>query len=155
MTGWRIGWAIGPKPIVAAMGNIQSQETSCPSSISQAAAVTAITMDQSCVEEMRVEFQARRDHVCARINKIAGMRCPVPGGAFYAFFDVKGCLGREIAGRKIVTDQDFCDGALNEGHVCLVPGSAFGASGHARLSFAAGMKELDAGLDALEKWLES
>ncbi len=155
MTGWRIGWAIGPKPIVAAMGNIQSQETSCPSSISQAAAVTAITMDQSCVEDMRVEFQARRDHVCARINKIAGMRCPVPGGAFYAFFDVKGCLGKEIAGRKIVTDQDFCDGALNEGHVCLVPGSAFGASGHARLSFAAGMKELDAGLDALEKWLES
>jgi len=155
MTGWRIGWAVGPKPIIAAMGNIQSQETSCPSSVSQAAAVTAITMDQTCVEEMRKEFQARRDHVVARLNRMPGLRCPVPGGAFYAFFDVQGALGREIAGRKIATDQDFCDGALNEGHVCLVPGSAFGAPGHARLSFAAGLKELDLGLDALEAWLRS
>lgn len=155
MTGWRIGWAIGPKEIIAAMGNIQSQETSCPSSVSQAAALAAITMDQACVEEMRVEFQKRRDMVCARLNRMHGLRCPVPGGAFYAFFEVVGCLGKVIGGRKITTDQDFCDGALNEGHVCLVPGSAFGAPGHARLSFAAGMKELTEGLDALETWLKS
>lgn len=155
MTGWRIGWAVGPKAIIAAMGNIQSQETSCPSSVSQAAAVTAITMDQACVEGMRREFQNRRDRVVDRLNQMPGLRCPVPGGAFYAFFDVKSCLGKEIGGRLLSTDQDFCDGALNEGHVCLVPGSAFGAPGHARLSFAAGVKELDEGLDALEAWLRS
>jgi len=155
MTGWRIGWAIGPKPIITAMGNIQSQETSCPSSISQAAALAAIAMDQDCVEQMRQEFSRRRDHVCARLNRMKGVRCPVPGGAFYAFFEVASCLGRTIQDRMLATDQDFCDGALNEAHVCLVPGSAFGAPGHARLSFAAGMTELDQGLDALESWLNS
>src|SRR5205807_2465158 len=88
MTGWRIGWAVGPPNVIKAMGNVQSQETSSPCSVSQYAAVTALEGDQECVEQMRREFEARRDLVCRRLAALPGVRCTTPGGAFYAFFDV-------------------------------------------------------------------
>lgn len=153
MTGWRIGWAIGPKHVVAAMGNIQSQETSNPSSISQEAARIALTGDQAFLGPMVKEFEARRDLVCAGLNKIPGIRCFVPDGAFYAFFDVTGTFGKNVAGGPFQTDTDFCKAALDHALVCLVQGSAFGAPGHARLSFAASRAQLEEGLRRLGNWL--
>ena len=153
MTGWRIGWAIGPKHVVAAMGNIQSQETSNPSSISQEAARIALTGDQAFLVPMVKEFEARRDLVCAGLNKIPGIRCFVPDGAFYAFFDITGTFGKKVAGGPFHTDTDFCKAALDHALVCLVQGSAFGAPGHARLSFAASRAQLEEGLNRLAKWL--
>ncbi len=153
MTGWRIGWAIGPKHVVAAMGNIQSQETSNPSSISQEAARIALTGDQTFLGPMIKEFEARRDLVCAGLNKIPGIRCFVPDGAFYAFFDVTGTFGKTVAGGPFHTDTDFCKAALDHALVCLVQGSAFGAPGHARLSFAASRAQLEEGLRRLSHWL--
>ncbi len=100
MTGWRIGWAIAPLPVAKAMGNVQSQETSCPSSVSQYAAIAALDGDQSCVEEMRREFQARRDLVCRRLCELPGIVCPVPEGAFYAFFNVSAHFGKTLKGRQ-------------------------------------------------------
>src|SRR5439155_17868440 len=88
MTGWRMGWALGPLHLVKAMGNVQSQETSNPSSISQYATIAALEGDQTCLDEMRKEFEARRDLVCKRLNELPGIKCPVADGAFYAFFNV-------------------------------------------------------------------
>src|SRR4051812_34997108 len=136
MTGWRIGWAVGPLHLVKAMGNVQSQETSNPCSISQYAALAALEGDQDCVEKMRREFEARRDLVCKRLAALPHVQCPVPGGAFYAFFNVSGHFGRTLAGKKVTTSAAFCQVALESAHVNLVPGSAFGAEGYVRLSFA-------------------
>lgn len=153
MTGWRIGWAIGPKHVVSAMGNIQSQETSNPSSISQEAARAALTGDQAFLEPMIKEFEARRDLICSGLNKIPGIRCFVPDGAFYAFFDISGTFGKSVAGGPFHTDTEFCQAALDHALVCLVQGSAFGAPGHARLSFAASRSQLEEGLRRLSHWL--
>lgn len=154
MTGWRMGWSLGPADVIKGMGNIQSQQTGNPGSISQYAALAALEGDQSCVEKMRQEFEARRDLVCARLAKIPGVRASVPGGAFYAFFDVSGCFGRPHAGRPIQDSNAFCIAALEAAHVNLVPGSAFGAEGYVRLSFAASREQLEGGLDRLERWLK-
>lgn len=153
MTGWRIGWALGPTAVIKAMGNIQSQETSSPSSISQAAALAALEGDQDCVEKMRREFEARRDLVCRRLSALPGIICPTPGGAFYAFFSIVGCYGRTVGGKKITDSATFCQVALETAHVNLVPGSAFGAEGYVRLSFAASREQLNGGLDQLEQLL--
>ena len=153
MTGWRMGWALGPVPVIKAMGNVQSQETSCPCSISQYAAVAALEGDQECVEQMRREFEARRDLVCARLQKMPGVKSFVPQGAFYAFFDVSAHFGRTLAGRKVTDSLSFCQAALECAHVNLVPGAAFGAEGYVRLSFAASREQLQAGLDRLERFL--
>jgi aspartate aminotransferase len=154
MTGWRIGWTVGPAHVIKAMGNVQSQETSSPCSVSQYAAVTALEGDQECVEKMRREFEARRELVCRRLAALPGVRCPVPGGAFYAFFDVSACFGRTLGGRKVTDSATFCQAALEVAHVNLVPGSAFGAEGYVRLSFAASREQLSGGLDRLEKLLK-
>jgi aspartate aminotransferase len=154
MTGWRIGWAVGPGHVIKAMGNVQSQETSCPSSVSQYAAVAALEGDQGCVEQMRREFEARRELVCGRLAALPGVRCPVPGGAFYAFFDVSAHFGRTLGGRPVTDSATFCQAALEAAHVNLVPGSAFGAEGYVRLSFAASREQLAGGLDRLEKLLK-
>jgi aspartate aminotransferase len=153
MTGWRIGWAIGPTPVIKAMGNVQSQQTSSPCSISQYAAVAALEGDQNCVEAMRREFEARRNLVCPRLNDMPGIRCPMPGGAFYAFFDVSAYFGRNLAGKRVADSASFCQVALESAHVNFVPGSAFGAEGYVRLSFAASREQLSEGLDRLEKLL--
>jgi aspartate aminotransferase len=153
MTGWRIGWSIAQPRLSKAIGDIQSQQTSCPCSVSQCAALTALEGEQDCVEAMRREFQARRDLVCRRLAEVPGVKCPVPDGAFYAFFDVSAHFGRTIAGKAIKDSLSFCAAALETAHVCLVQGSAFGAEGFVRLSFAASQEELAGGLDALARWL--
>jgi aspartate aminotransferase len=153
MTGWRMGWTLGPAPIIKAMGNIQSQQTGCPSSIGQYAALAALEGDQDCVEKMRREFEARRDLVCKRLAAMPGIVCPLPRGAFYAFFNIAAHFGRTLAGKKVTDSASFCQVALEEAHVNLVPGSAFGAEGYVRLSFAASRDQLDGGLDQLEKLL--
>jgi aspartate aminotransferase len=154
MTGWRMGWAVGPAHVIKAMGTVQSQETSNPSSISQYAALAALEGDQACVETMRREFEARRDLVCQRLAGLPGVRCRVPGGAFYAFFDVSAHFGRSLAGKKVMDSASFCQVALESAHVNLVPGSAFGAEGFVRLSFAASREQLNGGLDRLEQLLK-
>jgi aspartate aminotransferase len=154
MTGWRMGWACGPAAVIKAMGNVQSQETSCPSSISQVATVAALDGDQGCVEQMRREFEARRDLVFARLQKIPGVRTFVPQGAFYAFYDVSAHFGRTLASRKVTDSLNFCQAALEAAHVNLVPGAAFGAEGYVRLSYAASREQLQGGLDRLERFLQ-
>jgi aspartate aminotransferase len=154
MTGWRIGWALGPLHVIKAMGNVQSQQTSCPNSISQYATMAALDGDQQCVAQMRQEFAARRDLVCRRLQAMPGIKLLAPDGAFYAFFDVSEHFGKNLAGRKVADSAGFCQVALEEAHVNLVPGSAFGAEGYARLSFAASREQLQAGLDCLERLLK-
>jgi aspartate aminotransferase len=155
MTGWRMGWTVGPVHVIKAMANVQSQETSNPSSISQYAALAALQGDQECVEKMRREFEARRDLVCRRLAAMPKIQCPVPGGAFYAFFNVSAHFGRTLAGKKVTDSATFCQVALESAHVNLVPGSAFGAEGYIRLSFAASREQLQGGLDRLEQLLKS
>jgi len=155
MTGWRMGWTLGPAHVIKAMGNIQSQQTGNPCSISQYAALAALEGEQDCVERMRKEFEARRDLVCARLSAIPGVRCPVPGGAFYAFFDVSAHFGRSLDGHKVTDSAGFCRAALEAAHVNVVAGSAFGAEGYVRLSYAASREQLQGGLDRLEAWLRT
>jgi aspartate aminotransferase len=155
MTGWRIGWSVGPSEVIRAMGNVQSQQTSCPSSISQYASLAALTGDQTCVATMRREFEERRNVTCQRLARMPGLICPVPDGAFYAFFDVSAHIGAKRAGREVVDSASFCQAALDAAHVSLVPGSAFGCEGYVRLSFAASREQLLGGLDQLERFLST
>jgi aspartate aminotransferase len=150
MTGWRIGWTISPEPLAKAIGNLQSQETSNPSSVSQHAAIAALTGPQECVAEMCRAFQRRRDLVAARLRAMPGVRIPEIGGAFYAFFDIRDCLARS---RGLTTSLAWCEGLLEREQVALVAGSAFGAEGHVRMSFAASDEKLSRGLDRIEKFL--
>src|SRR5262249_29187024 len=154
MTGWRMGWALGPAHVIKAMSNVQSQQTGNPCSISQYAALAALEGDQEWVERMRQEVEPRRDLVCGRLSAMPGVRCPLPGGAFYAFFDISSHFGRPLGGYTVGDSAGFCRAALEAAHVNLVPGSAFGAEGYVRLSYAAGREQLQGGLDRLEAWLK-
>jgi aspartate aminotransferase len=138
MTGWRIGYAGGPKAIIAAMKKIQSQSTSNPSSISQAASVAALSGDQTCVREMTRAFKERHDYVVAALNGIPGFKCLPSAGTFYAFPNVSGAL--QAKGLK--DDLALSELLLNSGEVAVVPGSAFGAPGYLRLSFACSLDTL-------------
>jgi aspartate aminotransferase len=153
MTGWRMGWSVGPKHIIRAMASIQSQQTSSPSSISQQAALAALLGDQECVSRMRHEFEKRRDLVVARLAALPGITCRLPEGAFYAFFRVANYFGHKLAGRIVENSVDFCRICLDRAQVNMVPGSAFGAEGFVRLSFAASREQLSAGLEKLEQLL--
>jgi aspartate aminotransferase len=153
MTGWRIGWTVGPKPVIDAMSNIQSQETSCSSSVSQAALLAALTGPQECVAQMRAEFGKRCELVCRRLEAISGIRFLKPDGAFYAFFDVSAFFNKPIAGGPFHDSVGFCQAALQIAHVAFVPGSAFGYEGYVRMSFASRADLLEAGLDRLDQWL--
>jgi aspartate aminotransferase len=153
MTGWRMGWAVAPAPVAKAMADIQSQETSCPSSISQYALIAALEGSQDCVARMRREYEVRRELVCQRLRAIPGVRMHVPDGAFYAFFDVSAFFGRPLGGRTVSDSLGFCTTCLEAAHVNLVPGSAFGCEGFVRMSYAASREQLQGGLDRLEKWL--
>jgi aspartate aminotransferase len=150
MTGWRIGWTISPEPLARAIGSLQSQETSNPCSVSQQAAIAALTGPQECVDQMRAAFQARRDLVAAGLRAIPGVRIPEIGGAFYAFFDIRPMLGRP--GRP-ATSVAWCEQLLEQEHVATVAGSAFGAEGHVRMSFAASEAKLRAGLERIARFL--
>jgi aspartate aminotransferase len=137
MTGWRIGFAGAPVQLIKAMDKLQSQSTSNTSSISQAAAVEALTGPQDSIEAMRVVYERRRNMVVDMLNQAAGIRCHKPEGAFYVFPDIRGCLGKTSAGgRKIETDEDFCLALLEEHGVAAVHGTAFMFPGHFRISYA-------------------
>lgn len=153
MTGWRMGWAVGPVPVIQAMTNVQSQQTGSPGTISQYASLAALQGDQSSVEVMRREFEARRELVIGRLQAIPGIVTSQPDGAFYAFFDISSFFGRTLGGRPINDSAGFCQAALEVAHVNMVPGSAFGAEGYVRLSFAASRPQLAGGLDRLAEFL--
>jgi aspartate aminotransferase len=155
MTGWRIGWAAGPIEVSAAMDSLQSQETSNPCSISQFAALAALQGDQGCVATMRAEFARRREYVVARIRRIPGLSLSEPDGAFYAFFSIRALFGSQLGGRTVQDSTSFCAAALETAHVALVPGSAFGAEGYVRMSFAAELADIQAGLDRLARMIEA
>ena len=150
MTGWRIGYAAGPEPLIAAMKKVQSQSTSNPASISQVAATAAINGDQSCIAPMLAAFKERHDHVVERLNQMKGVRCRPSEGTFYAFPAMQEAIDNL---NGINNDVDLAEHILNEVGVALVPGSAFGAEGYMRVSFATGMETLDAALDRLENFL--
>ena len=144
MTGWRIGYAGGPKELIKAMAKIQSQSTTNPSSISQAAAVEALNGDQSFIKERSDAFKERRDFVVTELNKIPEIECINPEGAFYVFPSCKGCLGKshnELG--DIKTDTDFVSKLLESTGVAVVQGSAFGLEGFFRISYATSMKNLE------------
>ena len=133
MTGWRIGYAGGPAPLIEAMKNVQSQSTSNPTSISQVAAQAALEGDQSCISLMCKAFKERHDFVITELNSIPGVRCLPGQGTFYTFPNVEGLINRLD---KLHSDVDLAEFLINEAGVALVPGTAFGAPGHLRLSFA-------------------
>lgn len=142
MTGWRIGWGIGPAPLIQAMGAVQGQITSGACSIAQAAAVAALTGDKALIEERREALRARRDRVVAGLNAVPGIECPSPDGAFYVFPRIT----EAMAARGFATDAALCEWLLETAGVAIVPGRAFGLPGHARLSFSYADHELDQGI---------
>jgi len=148
MTGWRIGYSLGPVEIIKAMKKLQSQSTSNPCSISQAAAHAALIGDQNCVTKMTEEFKKRHDFVVNKLNSISGISCLPSDGAFYSFFSIEGVLNQTD---KFKDDLEFTEYLINEAKIALVPGSAFGTPNHLRLSFATSMENLEKALDRLEK----
>jgi len=154
MTGWRIGYAAGPKEIIAAMTKMQSQSTSCPTSISLKAATEALNGDKACLETMRVEFEKRRNYIVDRLNKINGITCLKPEGAFYVFPNISSLLEKTYNGKLINTDIELADYLLDEAKIAVVPGSAFGAKGFIRFSYATSMEKIVEGLNRLEAALK-
>jgi len=150
MTGWRIGFAAGPKHLLTAMANIQSQSTSNPCSISQKAAVAALRLGGSFTEKMVAEFDQRRRVMVERLNAMHGVRCSMPTGAFYAFPNVQGVLGRQGPGGTVKTPTDLANYLLHDARVAVVPGEPFGSSHHLRMSYATGMDIIRRGMDRLE-----
>jgi aspartate aminotransferase len=155
MTGWRIGWTISPLPVAKAIDSLQSQETSNPCSISQHAALAALDGPQECVDAMLREFAQRREFVRERIASLPGLSCAEIGGAFYAFINIQKHLGRTYRGARVDNSSQWCLELLAQQSTALVMGSAFGAEGYARLSFAASMENLRAGFDRIEAFLKS
>jgi aspartate aminotransferase len=155
MTGWRIGWTLSPPNLAKAMADLQSQETSNPCSISQYAALAALTGPQECVDEMLSEFAKRREFVRRRIAEIPGVSCPDMAGAFYAFMNIKQHLGKSYGGKRCDNSADWCLTLLEQQNVATVMGSAFGAEGYARLSFATSLEALQAGLEKIEVFIRS
>lgn len=155
MTGWRIGYAAGPEHIITAMENVQSQSTSNPTSISQAAAEAALNGDQECITPMLKAFRERHLYVVNELNNISGLRCIMAGGAFYAFPDAREAISTLHQKGKIkdATDIAFSEYLLVEAGVAVVPGSAFGSEGYMRLSFATSMDNLKQALSRIAKAL--
>lgn len=151
MTGWRIGYAAGPKDVITAMANIQSQSTSNPASISQKAAVEALRGPQDFIRTMNVEFDKRRKYMVDRLNRIKGMSCLMPVGAFYAFPKVSQLYGKSVGGKRIANSSDLAAYLLEEAKVALVSGDAFGADAYIRLSYATSMENIIKGLDRIEQ----
>ncbi len=155
MTGWRIGYAAGPEHIITAMENVQSQSTSNPTSISQAAAEVALNGDQGCLVPMVKAFRERHDFVVNELNKMPGLKCLMAGGAFYAFPDARQAIATLHQQGKIkeTTDIALAEYLLAEAGVAVVPGSAFGSEGYFRISFATSMANLKAALERIAKAL--
>ena len=153
MTGWRVGWMIGPKDVIAAATNLQSHSTSNVGNVSQAAALAAVSGDLEAVAMMRAAFERRGRRMHELLSAIPGVTCLEPEGAFYCFPSFKDVLGREIGGRTPTTTLELADVLLSEAKVAIVPGEAFGAPGYARLSFALGDDDLVEGVTRIQKLL--
>src|SRR5215203_7530168 len=155
MTGWRVGWMVGPADVVKAATNLQSHATSNVANVSQAAAIAAVSGDLSAVAMMREAFDRRRQTMVAMLNEVTGFVCPEPKGAFYAYPSVKGALGRPIAGRTAETSADLATLILEEAEVAVVPGEAFGTPGYLRMSYALGDDDLVEGVTRMQQLLAS
>ena len=153
MTGWRIGFAAGPAPVVKAMAGIQSHSTSNATSVAQYAAVEAFQGPQDAVDQMARAFKERRDVIVGLLNAIPGVYCALPEGAFYAFPNVQGVLGRNMGGQMINSSLDLANYLLEKAYVATVPGEAFGTPGYLRLSYACGMDAISAGLTRIKETL--
>ena len=152
MTGWRIGYAAGPKDIIKAIGKIQSQSTSNPSSVSQAAAVEALNGTQDFIQERSDAFKERRDFVVKSLNNIKGISCLKPNGAFYVFPSCKKLLGKKT---KLKTDSEFVEKLLEKANVAVVQGSAFGLDGYFRISYATSMEKLKIAMERISSFCKS
>ena len=156
MTGWRIGYAAGPKEIVKAIAKIQSHSTTNPSSISQAAAVEALNGTQDFIKERASSFQERRDYVVKALNEIEGIECLNPDGAFYVFPSCKGLIGKkDTNGKKLITDTDFVQSLLENNGIAVVQGSAFGLEGFFRISYATSMKNLKKAIEKISSFCKN
>ena len=153
MTGWRVGWVLGPKDIVKAASNLQSHATSNVCNVAQAAALAAVSGDLAAVDEMKGAFDRRRRTIVRMLNEIDGVDCPEPKGAFYVYPSVKGVLGKEIRGKRPTTSAELAALILDEAEVAVVPGEAFGPSGYLRLSYALGDEDLVEGVSRIQKLL--
>jgi len=153
MTGWRVGWMIGPKDVIKAATNLQSHLTSNVSNVSQRAAIAAVTGDLTAVHEMGVAFDRRRKLIVDLLNKIPGVTCPTPTGAFYVYPSVKGVLGKEIRGKRPQTSAELATLILDEVEVAAVPGEAFGPSGYLRFSYALSDDDIVEGIGRVAKLL--
>ncbi len=151
MTGWRVGWMIGPPDVVDAATNLQSHETSNVADVSQRAALAAVTGDLAAVAMMREAFDRRRKTIHTMLNEIEGVECLLPEGAFYAFPSVEGLYGRVIRGRTSTSSAELAELAIDEAKVAVVPGEAFGAPGYFRMSYALGDDDLVEGVSRLAK----
>ncbi len=153
MTGWRIGYALGPQELISAMDTVQGQSTSNPTSIAQKAAVAALRGQQDCVVEMVQEFDRRRRYMVDRLNSMEGVSCLEPFGAFYVFPNISDHLGKSYRGREVRTPSDMASYLLEEARVAVVAGEPFGSDCHIRLSFALSMEEIKKGLDRIQEAL--
>ncbi|MCL4783089.1 MAG: pyridoxal phosphate-dependent aminotransferase [Bryobacterales bacterium] len=149
MTGWRIGFTLSPAPIAKAMGTLQSQSTSNPTSVAQKAAVEALTGPQGSIQVMLAEYKRRRDFVVARLNTIPGVTCAMPKGAFYAYPNISSAFGKG----GIQNSLDFAEQLLEKASVAAVPGAAFGTDEYLRISYATSMSELERGLDRIDQFM--
>jgi aspartate/methionine/tyrosine aminotransferase len=149
MTGWRVGWLIGPTDVVKAATNLQSHATSNVANVSQVAALAAVTGDLSAVEAMREVYDRRRRTIVKMLREIPGIECPEPMGAFYVYPSVKGVLGKDIRGRRPASSAELCEIVLDEVEVAVVPGEAFGTPGSVRMSYALGDDDLVEGVNRL------
>jgi aspartate aminotransferase len=155
MTGWRIGYTAGPEELIRAMDAVQSQETSNPVSISQKAALAALTGPEDLVEIMVREYDRRRRYVVERLNAMEGVSCLMPQGAFYVFPDVSALYGRRFKGTEISGSAAFSDYMLDEWKIAIIPGAGFGTDGYVRLSYAISMPDLERALDRFEDGIKA
>ncbi|WP_019852769.1 pyridoxal phosphate-dependent aminotransferase [Actinopolyspora mortivallis] len=153
MTGWRVGWMIGPDDVIKAAANLQSHLTSNVSNVSQRAALEAVSGSLDAVAEMREAFDRRRRTIVERLSEIPGVTCPEPKGAFYAYPSVKGLLGREIRGRRPQSSAELAEVILEQAEVAVVPGEAFGTPGYFRMSYALGDEDLAEGVRRMAELL--
>jgi aspartate aminotransferase len=153
MTGWRVGWMIGPPDVVKAAANLQSHATSNVANVAQMAALAAVSGDLSAVDRMRTAFDRRRKTMTMMLNEIPGVHCPLPEGAFYCYPSVKGLLGKDVAGARPASSAELAEVILENADVAVVPGEAFGTPGYFRLSCALGDADLEEGIIRMAKLL--
>ncbi len=151
MTGWRVGWMLGPADVIKAAANLQSHLTSNVANVAQRAALAAVSGDLTAVHEMRAAFDRRRQTIVRMLREVPGVECPEPFGAFYVYPSVRGLLGRELRGRTPATSAELAELILEEAEVAVVPGEAFGTPGYLRLSYALGDDDLAEGITRLQK----